>query len=300
MHTSMIARSTPRLFAALLCAAASAACGNDGPNDGGGGGAATYATSECGSCVATACEAAFAACQAEPSCTGYLECLLGCPLNALGDADGACDEACVADESATATEARVEIDGCRQNQAVEACSACPAPPAPAVLDQTCEPRPEPAPTACRQWCCDTWDACFAEGADPGCDTFTTCIQACVEQDDALEPCVAACVEGHSDSVVQTFLAQYTCALSRCASEQPMCDAAGRDACDVCLHETCGEPLAGLLATAEGFLIWNCQEDCANTEGGVACVAECADAHGSAKEAFLLWTECVDYHCTATC
>jgi len=282
------------------------ACSKKSTSSGSGGGgkpaAMTFQTTDCGKCAQTSCTQAFSACQSDPTCATYLDCLFKCPVDAQGNADPMCDAACVPAQSSTESDkARSAVTGCRFYGAGASCPTCGIPNTPQSgnLNQVCTPRPNP-PTACRacywQKCCHTWDACF-DGSNPDCDALTTCAQACTTA--PLEPCMKACFDAHPNSV-PTLLAQQSCALSNCSSDQPNCDASTRDACETCSFVTCGDPFVSLLSTGPGFLLFVCTEDCGKAGMGPSCTEACVQAHSEAQDAFFLWAECVTDRCGSTC
>jgi len=241
-------------------------------------------------------------CQTDPGCTSYLDCLLHCPVTEKGNADPACDVACVGTGASFETlKAEAKLTECRFYGGGAACEDCSIPTTPQsdTLNQVCEPRPDP-PTPCRAcyWekCCDTWDACFAEGVNPDCDDLTTCIQACT---DPLEPCIESCFADHPNSVT-TLLEQVGCSVTYCGADQVDCDVSMRDDCDKCLYEDCSDPFVNLLSTGEGYLLWTCLSDCGSGDGGVPCTEACFDAHPDAQDAGFLWADCIDYHCATRC
>ncbi|MBI4706227.1 MAG: hypothetical protein HY744_34455 [Deltaproteobacteria bacterium] len=280
------------------------ACSGDGAPGGAGGSppATELASTECGACVTTACAGAISECQTDPGCAGYLECLLKCPVDEHGNADQGCDEGCASSGSSETARLASGLTACRLYGDGASCKTCAIPnqPVSGTLNQQCEPRPEPAPTPCRQcyWdhCCDTWDACFAEGVNPDCDALATCIQECK---DPIEPCVKACFAAHPGSVA-TLLDRLSCATALCAPDTPHCEPAERDACQACLYDDCADPFAKLLSTAEGFLVWLCTADCGAIDAGSQCIEGCVAAYPDATEAFFLWAECVDYACATVC
>ncbi|MFO0547111.1 MAG: hypothetical protein U0271_01920 [Polyangiaceae bacterium] len=289
---------------ALFCfgvGVALGACGDDTteppPSD------PVYGTTDCGTCVKTACSAEFTDCQSDPGCASYLECLLACPVTADGDATTECDAGCVADDSTESLKARSAITACRfEGRGAEDCADCNIPTGNTnpTLNQQCEPRPN-APNPCRQcsWdrCCDTWDACYADGVDPECNTLTDCAIAC--QIYPLEPCLADCFEAHP-TAVDPFLSQLVCGLSLCANDQPNCDASLRDDCDDCMYDTCGDSFVAMFGSHDGFLLFTCAEDCGAAGQGIECTLDCVAAHPDGEEAFYVWTDCVNYHCASSC
>jgi hypothetical protein len=295
-----------RVVAAPLAAGllALGACADDGASNGGGGSppATTFSSTECGTCVTTACSDAVSACQTDPGCAGYLDCLLKCPVDAHGNAEPACDQGCASSGSTETIKLESGVTACRFYGDGASCPTCaiPSQPASGTLNQQCEPRPN-APTACRQcyWdhCCDTWDACYAEGVNPDCDALATCIMACSTP---YEPCVQACFDAHPNSVT-TLLTQQSCGLSLCAADQPDCNIGLRDACDSCLYGTCGDSFVALLSTADGYLAWLCMSDCgAAGAPGDQCVQDCVAAYPAAASAIFLWGDCLSYQCATLC
>jgi hypothetical protein len=282
------------------------ACAGDGASTGGGGSgpATTFSSTECGTCVTAACSNAISACQTDPACAGYLDCLLQCPVDAHGNAEPACDQGCAAAGSTETAKLESAVTACRLYGDGTSCTACAIPnqPSSGPLNQQCEPRPN-APTPCRQcyWdhCCDTWDACFADGVNPDCDALGTCIGDCINAA-AYEPCVKACLDAHPGSV-STLLTQQACGLSMCAADQVDCNISLRDACDTCLYGTCGDSFVAMLSTADGYLAWLCMEDCgAAGAPGDQCVQDCVNAYPAAGSAIFLWGDCLSYQCATLC
>lgn len=291
-------------FAIVAAACSDSSTENQGGQGTGGSPPAnTFQSSECGTCVETSCDPEIQACLTDPGCTTYLDCLLHCPVDEKGNADPACDAACVGTASSSETlKAEADLKACRFYGSGATCEACSIPTAPVStqLNQQCEPRPDPPPTQCRAcyWekCCDTWDACYADGVNPDCDALATCIQAC---GDPIEPCVDACFDAHPNSVT-TLLDQVGCSVSLCAADQPDCDVEARDDCDTCLAVDCGDSFVSLLSTAEGYLLWLCLADCGDSGGGVQCTEGCFDAHPEAQDAGFLWADCLTYQCSTRC
>lgn len=308
-------KEAERVATCLVCvllATAGVGCSDDTSTAGGGGAGgdgggssnpASYLGSDCGVCVSTQCEDAIDACATDPGCATYLDCLFECPVTELGDADPTCDAACAAGGSSETERLRAGLAGCRAFGAgATECAECGVPTTPQddTLNQVCEPRKEEPPTPCRAcyWekCCDTWDACY-NGENPDCDALATCVIACEEQE--LDPCVSACFEEHPDSVA-TLLEQSACSVSQCNADQVDCNEAARDACDVCIYETCGDPFVEMLGTGEGYLLWLCLADCGESGGGVPCTEACFEAHPDGAEDAFLWGECIEVRCESLC
>src|SRR5262245_50506380 len=97
---------------------------------GGSGGnvAATFQTTECGKCVKSSCDQVLADCQTDPSCTSYLDCLYKCPVDSNGNADAACDAACVpTGSSSESTKKQRAVGACRLYGPGSDCPACAIP-----------------------------------------------------------------------------------------------------------------------------------------------------------------------------
>ena len=292
----------------LVSAMAFAACGDSGgpggapsggsPAQGGSGGApGAFEASTCGTCVLDACADEVSECQATPECTDYLDCLLHCGLDELGNVDQACDAACVpASESSEALEGRVAVTSCRHDGPGANCMACQFTMAP---DPDCEKTVQETP--CLQCfadkCCETRDACFG-GDNPDCEALFDCVAPCANVTYS-EPCIADCYAEFPDQV-QTLVSERECALIECANISTTCDASTYDACNACTYETCGESLGTLISTPDGYLTFICALDCAALEAGPECYVDCTDKYPDQKDEFLLWGECLGYHCESIC
>jgi hypothetical protein len=278
------------------------ACSSDGDTTGGGAPSAgsPLFSSECGTCVANACGAEMWTCQTDPGCASYLDCLLRCPVDAGGVVEPTCEQSCPISASSETEPLETAFSACRFYGPGEGCGRCAVPPLPDPLNQTCESRPEPAPTPCRQcyWdhCCQTWDACYAEGVNPDCDALASCIMAC---DSPFEPCASTCFDAYPGSVT-TLLAQQSCGLSVCAADQRDCDASLRDPCETCLYVDCADSFVTLLSTGEGYLAWLCMSDCGALGAETACVEACVSDHPGAEAAVSLWAQCIEYRCAIVC
>jgi hypothetical protein len=278
----------------------SAAPGGNGAGGSGGSPAEVFATSDCGACLVEACDAFLTDCQSSPDCADYLECLLACPLDDLGNADAACDEGCVPPgESSEALAGRVALTNCRTEGPGAACAACiveePAP-------QVCEPSTQETP--CLQCyadsCCDTREACFG-GSNPDCEALFECMKPCgdVKLHTYAEPCIADCFAEHPASV-DTLVTERQCAFIECANETKNCDATDRNECHACLYGTCADPLNTLVTTEDGYLMWFCTVDCDYLNADADCYIACADKYPAHEEEFLLWAECASYACDTLC
>jgi hypothetical protein len=289
--------------AAFVAGVLLASCDDSETKRPSGSGAETFAQTSCSDCFLRTCAEPVDACRSDPGCAAYLDCLGACPVDEEGFIDPDCDVACSPTTSSEATRAQAEVVKCRTQDAAAACLEC-APAGPVLIGgqaQLCEPRDDEPFSPCSPcyWenCCDTWDACFGEGADPDCDALASCVALCV--DAPLEPCVDACFAAHPASV-ETLLAQNGCAMEFCAKDQIDCNADKRSECDVCLFDTCGPMWVDLMSNPDGFLLFACLGDCGAVDGGVTCVEACFDAHPGAEYAGYLWAECVAFNCESSC
>lgn len=284
-----------------LGAIAMVACGSDDAETQPNQTVPKFGDTVCASCVEERCADAISVCQTDPGCTTYLGCLLDCPVDENDQVDPACDAACSPHSSSEATLTESKLIACRLYGEGAKCTECAesAFPLRGGIPQSCEPRPEPAPTACRQcyWdkCCDTWDACYASGVNPECDALGTCIVGC----NGAYDCTTGCIDAHP-TAVDTLFAQTSCAAEFCAFDTPNCDPSERDACGKCWFETCGESWAAFISQPDGLLLQLCIGECEGVVNPQACIGACFDDHPVAAPAGFLWAECQLQNCETLC
>jgi hypothetical protein len=296
-----------RSIAFVLNLVATSACSDEvstGSGAVGGSASQNYGQGDCYDCVKEVCSVELTQCQSEAGCASYLDCVIACRLNERGNAEEACDQACVAKTPEEAQQVVASVVSCRQDGPGVACGACGLPQGPrsAPEPQLCAPRPNP-PTPCRAcfWdkCCDTWDQCYGPNGNAECDAVVTCLQLC--EPPQLESCTSDCFDAHPNGI-DDYIAQLSCATLHCAPEvtdanmMPTCDATQRDACSSCIYSECGASFIDYIGTAEGVLMYLCLADCGSQGLGVKCIEACVEAHPQGNDAFFLWAECVDYRC----
>lgn len=196
-----------------------------------------YGSSQCGSCVATACAAEMRSCGADSSCTRYLWCLGDCPVNEKGDAEASCEARCMQGVLTGSQSLARAVTQCRVQGAGANCQTCGRNGTPAkedtLFNQQCAP--PMASSKCgsclEERCCESRKTCLAGECSPLIDCVSDSL--CSGSAD----CVAKCRRDHSSGLVD-FERYILCAEVRCPAEcgqRP-------DACQICKASFCSELL----------------------------------------------------------
>lgn len=270
----------------------------------GGGANGGYGKSLCGACVLKACAGEQAACEAEPSCSAHLECLLKCPVGADGDADPACEQACPVVSGTAAQSAGDALAFCRTAGQGASCAVtcghasadggepetCKGNP---ILTQQCKPSQLSDPCYKCQFekCCDSVDACFNGG--PATD-LTNCWLACTTDDIA---CELACFDQYPDGVVG-FGGYSACTEVNCFAPGGACQHAQPASCLDCESTQCCEELAACDTDAECFLITQCTLGCKSQD--TLCGGACFAAHPKGQAALGKLAVCDGQRCAGKC
>ncbi len=274
------------------------ACGDDAESSSKGGGGSggsgeAYGASPCGLCVKDACAAEIDACSADPGCAQYLTCLYACPLDATGNADPACADACGVPDSSTAQAARSAVEACRAYGAGALdCPACgisgnthP------LLNQDCPASQEV--NACfkceDEHCCETYAACKS---DPECDALVTCIQAC--PDATYDACKADCEAAHPAGVAG-FGARLGCLMVLCVEP---CAGVPPTPCAECVNTRCGDEFITCWSNPECYHLFDCTTPCSPDDQ--PCFDACFAAHPAGVQDFNNYALCSTQACSAEC
>ena len=260
--------------------------------------AVTYASSPCGTCVATACAAAIATCNADPTCATYLTCVDACTVTSAGDVNPTCEAACPAPSGSAGTSAQSGLDTCRKQGAGAACSECGAADGgqdgattcalgPALM-QTCAASTDT--NVCNKCqfekCCDSAKKVYGSGPTKD---FTDCYNAC-SGDIA---CVTACEKKYP-----TGVAGYTefaaCLDVKCLATG-LCHS--NSACGTCNYQMCACELALCNADPDCWHLSECVADCAS----LTCAEACAKAAPPASAAlYKTYGACTSQRCISAC
>lgn len=274
------------------------ACSDDGEpgGDGGAGASAadTFGASECGQCVHDACAAVIAACGGDPECAAYVSCLDGCGLNADGNVDEACEQACPRGSGTTAQQAIDELTICRNTGPGASCSACVATGTgggPGILNQSCPGSDDPNPCyECEdEHCCETY---AAYEVVPEAVAYKECLLDCLNGGN--QGCELQCFEQHPDGLTQ-WAPRHACLMVYCTTEDT-CGEIPLSSCEICVNDHCAESFVALLADPAGYLLWACTADCADA----ACWDTCEATYPSAAPRLESFSACAINQCNAEC
>jgi hypothetical protein len=278
------------------------ACGGGGgggsssssSSGGSGGGGSSYDQSACGLCVKEACAAEIDACAGDPGCAAYLTCLNVCGLDATGNADPACADACPTPDNSTSQAARTALEECRwHGDGATQCAACGVTIyAHPLLNQDCPASMDPnACFACEDThCCETYAACEANAE---CDVLVQCLQACPVSDDA---CWSQCLADHPTGIADLG-ARLGCVLIYCG-EQGLCNDNPLSSCERCVNTRCGDLFMTCWSDAECYLLSDCAASCPTGDG--ACIDGCVAAHPAGEQKFNDYSVCSTQSCAAEC
>ena len=252
--------------------------------------AATYASSDCGQCVAQACTNEETACAGDPQCAKYLSCLQGCSLDATGNADPSCEGSCPAPSSVGSL--KDDLTRCRSTGPGAACSACgtivdAGGDASDFLHQSCAPTSAANPCAkCKQeHCCQTVDVCIK---DPDCTALTLCMASCNTAN-----CRNDCLSAHPTGA-QKYAPNQACFGIQC-SGPTACKNAG--ACLTCVVTQCRTAYANCVGDATCFMLFECFASC---NGIVPCANACYAKYPSATSTFDTFVTCQSNLCVNSC
>jgi hypothetical protein len=286
------------------------ATGGAGGAGGAGGGlppnGSSWATTACGVCVSGHCRGELTACSDDLDCRAYLDCVSRCPPR-----EGALDAACEARCPGASSPGSPLLEGVRRcwRDAAELCATCPPEPGggggggsgggptippelQAILQQTCEP--SEAADACdacvESNCCETIASC---DGDPACAQYAGCLGACLTEGRAPYDCVASCAE-QAPGGLAGYAPHYACAENRCFAPGA-CSDTPPNACEQCLHESCGMATAKCSADEGCFTLRVCMFSCAGDDG---CVDQCQLEHSDDSSVPLLQDQldCQVDHC----
>jgi hypothetical protein len=300
-----------RIFAGVLLATALGCSSSSGGPQGGADASteatgATYGSSACGQCVATACAMGITACNSAPDCQAYVACLDACPVGAYGNVDPTCESGCPQATSSAGQAAQSQVTACLTSGAGASCAACgggsDASAEGGILHESCAKDLDAANGCAKclhEQCCDVRLACLN---DPDCVTLANCESDCQSgmQDDAGPAgnppdggpysCDEWCNVKANPSLDKW--AQYI------ACGDTLCQAAsqcgGGDACSTCVNQSCADEYVALAETPDGYLFDECFAACATTD--TACQSQCQTAYPSVQAAFSALGTCSQQHC----
>lgn len=273
------------VLAAILAALSAVACPSaveePDPDPTGGGGTAPvrWGDSECGACVAEACAEPITACESEPECAAYVECLRDCPLVEGADAEPACEAACPIPSGAAADGARKALELCRASGPGVECASCGrAPSLHPLLSQTCaSPTALDACDRCEEeFCCET--RCDAE-----CQSYVSCIQAC----GGMLSCEDTCNSTHAAGAQKTG-SWLGCQTALC----PVCGGLVPGECFQCALDNCPNQFAACFDDRSCFLRFLCGRNCQTD----ACYDDCDDRYPEADALFASFLLCTGESC----
>ncbi len=267
---------------------------------------ASFGTSACGSCVATACASAITACNGVPDCAAYLSCLDGCPVGAGGGVSASCQSGCAPATSSAGQQAQGQLTACMTSGAGASCSACggvsDAGAEGGILHESCPPDPDaanPCNACIHEQCCDPRLTCLN---DPSCLALLDCESDCLSglPDDG--GATATPPDGGPYSCDQWCNAKNDPALGEWAQlmacSQVLCDNAsacgGADTCTTCNDTSCASEYFALVSTPDGYLWGDCIAQCATTD--TACNSGCGTAYPSISAQISAWGTCIQQHC----
>jgi hypothetical protein len=272
----------------------------------------TYGASACGTCVASACDASYKQCDADPGCAPYLGCLIKCPVGASGDVDASCEAACPS-TSGTAQGLRDALTSCRTLGGGASCGACGGTDGGAnvaatipVLNQMCTPAT--SADTCNKCkvneCCNSESACLS---DPECTAYRTCLNtagadggACPGANDVgIAQCKLDCAKAHPNGV-QKYAARVACMFYYCDYVDPTahCFANPLTPCVRCQFQNCLKSFVDCQADGTCGLFEACIVVCGGATD--ACVASCTAAYPSARPLFDAETTCSLAACVGVC
>jgi hypothetical protein len=272
---------------------------NDAPS-------ATFGASACGHCVATACGSAISACNATPDCQSYLACLDKCPLASDGNVDAHCAAACPAPSSNAGQQAASQLTQCRTTGAGAACASCggtsDAGTEGGLLNEHCAPAPD-AGNSCRECileqCCDARTVCES---DPDCYALLNCEVDCdqglpdeagatpLPPDGGMYSCDTWCNAKANPGFAKW--AEYFACVNIACGGPTQCMTASM--CGNCAAQHCAAQEAALYATTDGYLLYDCVNQCAT--GDTTCEAACFNAYPSTQSAQMALNACAQQYC----
>jgi hypothetical protein len=262
-----------------------------------------FQTSDCGVCVAQACQQQIQACSNDPSCTARYACLLSCPTAMNGDADPTCEARCPSVSGATGMLAAQELADCRVRGAGALCAACGHLPKDdggtqnPILNQQCPPSTETNPCwKCEaEHCCNTEQACLA---DADCQTLKKCISGCQNADggaDGMDACSYACWQSAPRPAAAKLAAIETCVVVFCNGAS-LCGPL--DDCSSCDVQQCLNTFVACKSDLDCNLIGTCIGACPFADG--PCIDNCVQTHPNGAKLFDDEFVCSTSRCAQQC
>ena len=289
----MVAATWPLWMLAAACETAPAPppAQQGGGGSGSGGAGAGFGSGPCYACVSTACSFAVGACQSEPSCVAYLECVQKCPVAADGDAEPVCEHACPKPEGSAATKAQQDLTECRLKGEGAKCVACgveqtathPA------LNQQCNAstKTKPCSKCLDKKCCEVAKTCAFNNS---CVQLNDCTSTCGGD----PSCNQACADKHSDGLAD-LLPLWGCVAYHCATA-----CGGGDACVECAAKECTNTWIACNTDPVCWKLGVCVAGCDSMDL-LPCVKACRDAATpealAANDTMLL---CREHSCSGVC
>ena len=280
---------------ASASAAASGSGGATASSTTGGGGTTSFGASTCAACAEGHCVEEVAACRADPGCATYLDCVLGCPLDAAGQSvDLGCAGACPPGDTADSQAAAADVFSCMIGGAGASCLECGGSGTDenGVPIENCPESDDPNPCyVCEdEACCIEWDACL----NGPCSDYFACVDECYDTMGVWAPCMEQCgaenPEGQAQDAQLHACTGYWCA--GCGVSNP---------CDKCLDETCRVEWYRMLTAPLGLQLYFCVVDCVNADGGVVeCADTCYEGYPEQREDFDDYFQCIGTSCNDEC
>jgi hypothetical protein len=268
---------------------AAATPGEDASSDAG-----SFGQGPCAACLQTSCAQQYAACQSDPGCSAWLQCLYDCPSSDAGAPDATCAAQCPTGQGSTTTQAINAFQTCMSTGPGTACQAC-GTAADAgeegggenpILHQQCSASQETDECwKCEdEHCCDTHAACKN---DTNCAALVTCFGGCATWDEAMTNCVPKNPDGYP-----LLLRRLACVDVLCPVE---CGSAATP-CLTCIYEKCANSFVDCYILPECFAIQDCVKECSDT----ACLDACKSAHPTGVTAFEVESACLTGRCGSVC
>jgi hypothetical protein len=267
--------------------------------------AGSFVTSDCGSCVETACSQQISTCAGDPGCAAYYGCVRACPTGARGDVDATCEAGCPMPSGAGAAAAQAVRD-CRNRGQGALCAACGHLPSDdagssnPLLNQQC-----PASTETKMcFICEDDHCCNGEtdcNADADCLAVKACLKACVNAPpddgggDGYNKCVYDCERNAPRAGLTHYLALFTCVQVLCLHP---CGDPSVSACVDCQVNSCRDSLVACRTNADCALIFDCSAACPS--GNVACIDACVSQYPAGEQLFNDYTVCGTGRCQVDC
>ena len=288
-----VAWSWPMLVA-IACSSSSS--GGGGANDAGPE-ANTYASTLCGTCVATACAMEVQTCSGDPRCAQYLSCLEGCPADNTGDADATCAGACPVPSSGPGLTAQQAYAQCRQQGAGASCCTADGGSADGPTDgggPGCTTSPnQPACVNCGlEKCCAAATAC-SEDAD--CAAVAECLTGCDTNpgDAGKYPCKNTCLAMHTPKGIVDWGTFYVCGNVQCSGPTDC----NQDSCGVCVATSCGKQYTACFEDLTCIELFYCSLTCG---GDLTCSTACNTKYSAGVNTYDSFVTCEENNCINQC